>query len=146
MSRRRATSRRFTAFALSLLVLVLSARAVRADGDDEGKDLDELVARLRNPFFAKQADRDLQIVQLMLPRRSAREDGCLRDLLADTGANARVVEQTAIATLIDAGHRLPPEVVGRLRRESGSELDRALDLPLVVYSDASLVQRLAAFA
>jgi hypothetical protein len=115
-------------------------------GEDDGKDLDELVSRLRNPFLAKEADRDLQIVQVMLRQKTPKADACLRDLLADTGAHPTVVEQIVIATLIDADHRLLPEVVERLRRESGSELDRALDLAFVTYGDASLVQRLGAMA
>jgi HEAT repeat protein len=132
--------------ALALVAASLTpARA--ADGDDvTGKDLDELVSRLRNPFFAKQAERDLQIIQLLLRQKTAKADGCLRELLADTGAHPTVVEQIAVATLIDAEHRLLPEVVDRLRRESGSALDRSLDLSFVTYSDATVVARLAEFA
>src|SRR5262245_41797891 len=121
--------------------------ALRApDADAAAKDLDELVARLRNPFFAKQADRDLQIVQLLLRQRTAKADAYLRDLLADTGAHPTVVEQIVTATLIDGEHRFLPEVVDRLRREAGSALDRALDAAFLTYSDAALVQRLVLLA
>jgi HEAT repeat protein len=135
-------------FLCAALALVAASSAVaRAEGDDVvGKDLDELVSRLRNPFFAKQAERDLQIIQLLLRQKSPKADACLRDLLVDTGAHPTVVEEIVVATLIDAEHRLLPEVVERVRRESGSELDRSLDLSFVAYSDASVVAKLAEFA
>jgi len=137
----------FVAASAVLAAALSFAGPARADGDDlAGKDLDELVSRLRNPFFAKQAERDLQIVQLLLRQKTAKADACLRDLLADTGAHPTVVEQIAVATLIDAEHRLLPEVVERMRRESGSELDHALDLSFAAYSDAALVARLFEFA
>lgn len=145
MSVRKNLAARLVAAAV-LAFAAASAGTALAQSDDEAKDLDELVARLRNPFFAKQADRDLQIVQLLLRRRSARADACLRELLGDTGAHPTVVEQIAIATLIDAEHRLLPELVDRLRREEGSELDRSLDLPILTYSDGPLVQRLVELA
>jgi HEAT repeat protein len=134
--------------ALTAALLAVSASFARAQSEEEppGKDLDELVARLRNPFFAKQADRDLQIVQLLLRQKSAKADAYLRDLLADTGAHPTVVEQIVTATLIDADHRLLPDVVERLRREAGSALDRALDVAFLTYSDAALVQRLVVLA
>jgi HEAT repeat protein len=141
---RRSALRAFTGAALAASFAL--AAPARAEGEDETKDLDELVARLRNPFFAKQADRDLQIVQLMLRRKTPKADACLRDLLADTGAHPTVVEQIAIATFLDAEHRLLPEVVERVRRESGSELDRSLDAALLNYSDAAFVQQLVALA
>jgi len=142
MTRHRVRSR-FAAVALVATSLVWA----RAEGDDVvGKDLDELVARLRNPFFAKQAERDLQIVQLLLRQKSAKSDACLRELLADTGAHPTVVEQIVVATLIDGEHRLLPDVVERLRRESGSDLDRSLDLSFVAYSDAAVVSKLAEYA
>jgi HEAT repeat protein len=134
--------------ALTAALLAVSASLAHAQSEDEApaKDLDELVARLRNPFFAKQADRDLQIVQLLMRQRSAKADAYLRDLLADTGAHPTVVEQIVTATLIEAEHRLLPEVVDRLRREAGSALDRALDVAFLTYSDAALVQRLVLLA
>ena len=136
------------ATALFAALVAASAPMALAQSEDEpaGKDLDELVARLRNPFFAKQADRDLQIVQLLLRQKTAKADAYLRDLLADTGAHPTVVEQIVTATLISAEHRLLPEVVDRLRREAGSALDRSLDVAFVTYSDAGLVQRLVALA
>ena len=146
--RMRSLRRTRTLPALTAALLLASATFARAQSDDEppGKDLDELVARLRNPFFAKQADRDLQIVQLLLRQKSAKADAYLRDLLADTGAHPTVIEQIVTATLIDADHRLLPDVVDRLRREAGSALDRALDVTFVTYSDAALVQRLVVLA
>src|SRR5262245_32202137 len=111
--------------AASAIASAASSSLHAQDEDASGKDLDELAARLRNPSFAKQADRDLQIVQLLLRQRTAKADAYLRDLLADTGAHPTVVEQIVTATLISAEHRLLPEVVDRLRREAGSAVDRA---------------------
>lgn len=134
--------------ALTAGFVLVTASLAHAQSEEEppSKDLDELVARLRNPFFAKQADRDLQIVQLLMRQRSAKSDAYLRDLLADTGAHPTVVEQIVTATLIDGEHRFLPEVVDRLRREAGSALDRALDVAFLTYSDAALVQRLVLLA
>jgi HEAT repeat protein len=143
------TAARIAALALAGAVAAwtfATAASAGTPGEDDPKDFDELVARLRNPFLAKEADRDLQIVQVMLRQKSPKADACLRGLLADTGAHPTVVEQIVIATLIDPEHRLLPEVAERLRRESGSELDRALDTAFVTYGDTALVQRLAEMA